>query len=219
MKASRGTVLRSRIPGLNPEGMEKRRGLRQQGFGFRSTTAEVLETDPIERGSDMKPGRVIERKRILIVDDEKDVLESLTEILDICRIDAAQSFDEGKRLLEEKDYDVAILDIMGVDGFKLLEIANDRGIPALMLTAHGLSEENLKRAAQEGASYYAPKDRMKDIDQFVADIIEAREQKKNVWVKWYERLSSFYDSRFTGPNWRAKDKEFWDQKLKEISPL
>lgn len=167
----------------------------------------------------MDARKVIERKRILIVDDEKDVLESLTDILDVCRIDAAQSFEEGKRLLEENDYDVAILDIMGVNGFKLLEIANGRGIPALMLTAHGLSAENLKRSAEEGASYYAPKDRINEIDQFVADIIEAKEQKKNVWVKWFERLSSFYDSRFTGPNWRVKDKEFWDKKLKETSSV
>ena len=167
----------------------------------------------------MEPGKVIERKRILIVDDEKDVLESLSEILDVCRIDEAQSFEEGKRLLEENTYDVAILDIMGVDGFKLLEIARHRGIPVLMLTAHGLSEKNLKRSAEEGASYYAPKDRITHVDQYVADIIEAKEQKKNVWVKWFERLSSFYDSRFTGPNWREKDKEFWDRKLKETSSI
>jgi DNA-binding NtrC family response regulator len=161
--------------------------------------------------------KTIERKRILIVDDEQDVLDSLVELLDICRIDTARSFDEGKRLMEENDYDVAILDIMGVDGFNLLKIANHRDIPALMLTAHALSEENLKQSAEEGASYYAPKDEIERIDLFVADIIEAREKKKNAWVKWFERLGSYYDSRFTGPNWREKDKAFWDKKLKEMT--
>ncbi len=163
--------------------------------------------------------KLIERKHILIVDDEQDVLDSLVELLDICRLDTAKTFEEGKRLLEEYDYDVAILDIMGVDGFKLLEIANQRKIPALMLTAHALTEENLKHAAEEGASYYAPKDEIERIDVFVADIIEAREKKKNVWVKWFERLGSFYDSRFTGPNWREKDKAFWEEKLKEMAHL
>ena len=167
----------------------------------------------------MNVKKMIERKQILIVDDEQDVLDTLVELLDICRIDTARSIEEGKRLMEENNYDVAILDIMGVNGFKLLEIANQRGIPALMLTAHGLSEENLKRSAEEGASYYAPKDEINHIDLFVADIIEAREKKKNVWLKWLERLSGFYDSRFTGPNWREKDKEFWDKKLEETSRL
>ena len=161
--------------------------------------------------------KMIERKRVLIVDDEQDVLDSLVELLDICRLDTAQSFDEGKRLMEENEYDVAILDIMGVDGFKLLEIANQRGIPALMLTAHALSEENLKQSAEKGASYYAPKDEIEHIDLFVADIIEAREKKKNVWLKWLERLGGYYDSRFTGPNWREKNKAFWDKKLKEMT--
>jgi CheY-like chemotaxis protein len=147
------------------------------------------------------------------------VLDSLVELLDMCRIDTAQSFDEGKRLLEENDYDVAILDIMGVDGFRLLDIANQRNIPALMLTAHALSEESLKQSAEQGASYYAPKDEIERIDLFVADIIEAVDKKKNVWVKWLERLGSYYDSRFTGPNWREKDKAFWDKKLKQMGHI
>ena len=161
----------------------------------------------------MDAKRIIEYKHLLIVDDEQDVLDTLVELLEICRLDTALSFAEGKRLMEENDYDVAILDIMGVDGFKLLEIANQRNIPALMLTAHALSEENLKKSAEKGASYYAPKDEIDRIDLFVADVIEARDKKKNVWLKWLERLGSYYDSRFTGPNWREKNKAFWDQKF------
>jgi DNA-binding NtrC family response regulator len=163
----------------------------------------------------MDPKKIIEGKRLLIVDDEKDVLDMLVELLDKCKIDTALSFDEGKHLLEENEYDVAILDIMGVRGFELLEVAKNRGTPALMLTAHALSEENLKRSAEEGASYYAPKDEMNRIEYFVADIIEAKEKKKNVWVRWFERLGGFYDKRFTGPNWREKEKQFWEKKLRE----
>jgi DNA-binding NtrC family response regulator len=167
----------------------------------------------------MDAKKIIRGKKILIVDDEKDVLDMLIELLEICKIDTAQSFEEGKRLLEENDYAVAILDIMGVKGFELLQVAKKKGTPALMLTAHALSEENLKKSAEEGASYYAPKDEMKNIDVFVADIIEAKEKKKNVWTRWYDRLGSFYDERFTGPNWREKEKKFWDKHLKEYSGL
>ena len=161
----------------------------------------------------MDPKKVIQGKWVLIVDDEKDILDILVELLDMCRVDTALSFEEGKRLLEENDYAVAVLDIMGVKGFELLEVANKRKIPALMLTAHGLSEENLKRSAEEGASYYAPKDEINRIAQFVADVIEAREKKKNPWVRWFENLGTYYDKRFTGPNWREKQKEFWEKKL------
>ena len=78
----------------------------------------------------MKPEKVIAGKYVLIVDDEQDVLDTLVELLDMCRLDTASSFNEAKKLLEENQYEIAVLDIMGVDGYKLLEIAKGRTIPA-----------------------------------------------------------------------------------------
>lgn len=135
----------------------------------------------------MPKKRILKGKKMLIVDDEKDVLDVLMELLDICKIDAASSFEEGKKLLESRSYDIAVLDIMGVQGYELLKIANERGIPSIMLTAHALSPEDLKKSAENGASYYAPKEEMNNIDIFVADVLEAVEKKKNAWVKWFTR--------------------------------
>ncbi len=161
----------------------------------------------------MDPQKILKGIRILIVDDEEDILETLTELLDICKVDRASTFEEAKELLETNIYHVAILDIMGVRGYELLEIANKRGIPALMLTAHALSKDNLKKSFEKGASYYVPKDEINKIDVFVADILLAQEQNKNVMVKWYERLSGFCDRRF-GPNWKDEDPDFWNSLLK-----
>ena len=161
----------------------------------------------------MDPNSLLKGKKILVVDDEQDVLESLIELLDMCRIDTASSFEEGKEKLEAESYDIAILDIMGVDGFELLKVANKCGTPALMLTAHGLSEENLKKSAKEGASYYAPKEKMHDIHLFVADVLEAFEKKKSPWNKFFDRLSGFYDKRFHGTDWREQERKFWKEKL------
>jgi DNA-binding NtrC family response regulator len=161
----------------------------------------------------METGQVLKRKRVLIVDDEEDVLDQLTELLDMCKIDRASTFEEAKEHLERDFYDAAILDIMGVRGYELLEIANKKKIPTLMLTAHALSSDNLKKSFQKGASYYVPKDEIGRIDVFLADILEARDMNRNVWVRWYERLGGFCDKRF-GPNWREEDPEFWDSLLK-----
>ena len=162
---------------------------------------------------------ILRGKKILIVDDEKDVLDVLMELLDISKIDAASSFEEGKQLLETRSYDIAVLDIMGVQGYELLGIANKRGIPSIMLTAHALSPEDLKKSAENGASYYAPKDQINNIEIFVADVLEAVEKKKNAWVKWFARLGGFYDKRFGGTDWREKEKEFWKKKLDEYEGL
>ena len=164
----------------------------------------------------METEKILRGKRVLIVDDEQDILNVLLELLDLCKIDTATSFEQAKQLLETGSYDIAVLDIMGVKGFDLLEIANKRGIPALMLTAHALSKDALQESAERGASYFAPKDEISKIDLFVADVLEAVEKKKNPWVRWAERLGSFYDKKFTGPNWREQEREFWDKKLKQF---
>ena len=167
----------------------------------------------------MEQKSILEGKKVLIVDDEEDVLNTLVDLLNICKIDTASSFEEGKKLLENGDYDVAVLDIMGVRGYELLKIANGQGIPSVMLTAHALSEEDLKKSAQNGASYYAPKDEISKIDTFIADVLEAKEKKKNVWATWFERLGSYYDKRFGGTDWREKEREFWEKKLKKYEGL
>ena len=159
----------------------------------------------------MDAKELIRGRKLLIVDDEEDVLEELIDLLDMCKIDTATSFEDGKTRLEEGQYDVAILDIMGVNGFKLLEIAKKQKVPALMLTAHSLTEESLKRSAQDGAAYFAPKEEMQDIHLFVADVIEARDKKMNSWEKWFDRFASFYDRRFHGTHWREQEKKFWDK--------
>jgi len=157
--------------------------------------------------------KMLRGKRILIVDDEEDILDFLTELLEMCKLDRASSFEEAKKLLESNYYHAAVLDIMGVRGYELLEIANKREVPALMLTAHALTQDNLKKSFQKGAAYYVPKDEISKVDVFLADILDAIDKKKNVFAKWYERLSGFCDRRF-GPNWKDDDPDFWDSLMK-----
>ncbi len=164
----------------------------------------------------MDVDKILAGRRVLIVDDEPDVLDTLVGLLDVCKIDTAQTFEQAKALLESNDYDLTVLDIMGVRGFDLLEIAKNRNMPALMLTAHSLTSESLKKSAEEGAAYFAPKDKITDIALFAADVIEARDKKKSPWVKVFERLGSFYDRKFGGTDWREKEKKFWEEKVKTL---
>jgi len=159
----------------------------------------------------MDPNKVILGKRVLIVDDERDILETLTDLLSVCKVDPASSFEEAKNFLEQYDYDLAVLDIMGVRGFELLEIANRRNIPALMLTAHSLTEESLRKSVKEGAAYFVPKQEISEIATYAADVLEAKESNKNPWTRWVKRLGSFFDVMFTGPNWREQEKEFLEK--------
>ena len=149
---------------------------------------------------------LLDGKRILIVDDEPDVLETLAELLPMCDVVKSTSFDEAKDQLETQSFDVAILDIMGVDGYKLLEIANQRKVIAVMLTAHALSPENTIRSFKEGAASYVPKEKMVHITTYLNDILEAKEKGKHFWWRWFERFGSYYEEKF-GSDFRTKDRE------------
>jgi DNA-binding NtrC family response regulator len=159
----------------------------------------------------MDPNKVLLGRRLLIVDDERDILETLIDLLKMCKIDPASSFEEGKKLLEKYEYDLVVLDIMGVKGFDLLEIANKRNIPALMLTAHSLNVESLTKSMREGAAYFVPKEKMAEISTYAADVLEAKESNKNPWTRWLDRLGRFFDATFTGPNWREQQKEYLEK--------
>ncbi|MBW1806500.1 MAG: response regulator, partial [Deltaproteobacteria bacterium] len=132
----------------------------------------------------MSDNGLLDGKKILIVDDEPDVLDVLEEMLDMCEVVKATSFDEAKKHLESDDFDMAILDIMGVDGYKLLNIAKHRNITAVMLTANALSPDNLVKSIKEGADSYLPKEEMSRITTFLVDILKSQKEEKSPWEPW-----------------------------------
>ena len=89
-------------------------------------------------------------KSILVVDDEPDVLETVAEELDMCLVDKAADYNTAMQYLASYTYDIVILDIMGVNGFDLLQNAVDRGFPAVMLTAHALTTRRPEEVNQTG---------------------------------------------------------------------
>ena len=102
----------------------------------------------------MEKKDMLDGKKILIVDDEPDVLETLEELLSMCDLAKATSFEEAKLLLETQFFDMAILDIMGVDGYALLEIANTKDVTSVMLTANALSSDNIVKSHKKGAAFF-----------------------------------------------------------------
>jgi DNA-binding NtrC family response regulator len=154
--------------------------------------------------------RFLEGKRVLIVDDEPDVLDTLAELLSMCDIERASSYEEAREKLNAGGYDLAILDIMGVNGYALLELAAEKNITAVMLTAHALSPEDTIKSHKKGAAYYLPKEEMINIEQHLNDVLKALAEGKNTWWRWFDKFASFYERKF-GPDWQEKDQNYWDK--------
>jgi len=153
-------------------------------------------------------------KVVLVVDDEPDVLETVAEQLDMCLVHKAGDYDTALQYLLSYTYDIVILDIMGVRGFELLKNAVSRGFPTVMLTAHALSPESLKKSIKLGAVSFLPKEKMTELTSFLEDVVF--ERGKPVWQKLFDRLGNYFNRRF-GPDWKEKDKFFkeFEEELKE----
>ena len=147
---------------------------------------------------------ILNHKKLLIVDDEPDILTTLeAEVLDSCpdsKIDKATNYENAAELLKSKDYDLVILDIMGVRGFDLLEIAVARKCKVAVLTAHALSPEALKKSHDMGAMAYLPKDTLGELVPFLEDVLQ--NDYKSGWNRLLEKLEDDFNKRFQSTDWK-----------------
>lgn len=144
--------------------------------------------------------------RILAVDDERDILEVIQDVLDEASVDVASSHNEALDMLAENDYDLVILDIMGVNGLDLLSKTVDADIPTVMLTAHALNAKSLVASMAKGALCYLPKEELGTLDEALDGLLTAREQGNSTWEWLFKRLGGLFDTKF-GRNWMAKYPE------------
>lgn len=148
----------------------------------------------------MAEANILNGKKILIVDDEPDIIETIEELLDMCDVKSATSFETAAQLLESSTFDIAVLDIMGVNGYELLSIAKTKKITAVMLTAHALNIVSFAKSMDGGACAYLPKDKIDEIVDFLADILEHGDDACGLLGGWFDRLNEFYERKF-GPGW------------------
>jgi CheY-like chemotaxis protein len=187
----------------------------QEGVGTRFMVRIPPIRSPRDNGRGIMAKSILHGKRILAVDDEPDVLKILEEEISAtcpnCKLDKATAYETAAKMLESTDYDVVILDIMGVRGFDLLDLAVKKNFRVAMLTAHALSPEALKKSVELGARAYLPKEKLGEIVPFLEDVLTY--EYVPGWKCLYEKLKGFFDSKFesdwekkTGLNWQEWTK-------------
>jgi CheY-like chemotaxis protein len=148
---------------------------------------------------------LLKDKIVLVVDDEVDVTDTVEEVLDMCSIRKANDYDTARQYLMSYTFDIVILDIMGVNGFELLKLSVKRGFPTVMLTAYALTPEALEKCIKLGAVSFLPKEKMIELDEFIADVVLKGGQP--VWEKLFDKLDGFFNKHF-GPDWKQRNQFF-----------
>ncbi|MDX2152505.1 MAG: sigma-54 dependent transcriptional regulator [Bryobacteraceae bacterium] len=136
------------------------------------------------------PAAAALKGRILIVDDEADIRESLEALLEMenYRVDLAPNATDGLRKLENGVYDLVLLDLMMPDksGLEVLDEvrARDLETPIFMITAYG-SVEIAVQAIKSGANDYfsKPWDNEKLLIEIDRMIAKGRLERENTQLK------------------------------------
>ena len=133
-------------------------------------TAARVPKGSVGRSGHVKPGTPGGQRRgkdhmprtVLVVDDQEDLARAIKLHLEDIRCDVSLAFDglEAHRLIESREFDLVILDVMlpGMDGLEICRRVRSlaRYVPVLMLTAKS-SELDRVLGLEMGADDYLTK--------------------------------------------------------------
>jgi len=125
-------------------------------------------------------------EKILIVDDEKDFLDVISERLASRGIDAdtSESAEEAISKIENHIYDAVILDLKmpGIDGIEALKLIREKRpeLQVILLTGHATVEKGIE-AMKSGAMDFIEKPA--DLESLRKKIMAAKDQKMLILEK------------------------------------
>ncbi|MGB9727280.1 MAG: response regulator [Nitrososphaeria archaeon] len=140
---------------------------------------------------------VREKARILVVDDDIDILQSLKEILETkgYDVEVAESAQKGLELAKKRFFNLAILDIKlpDMEGTELLaKIHKEKPqMMKIMLTGYP-SLDNAVQALNLGADAYLmkpvnPEELLKVVEEKLKEQFEAESMTEEKVAEWIER--------------------------------
>ncbi len=101
--------------------------------------------------------------RVLLVDDEKELVSTLAERLELRGIEAGwvTSGDEALKQVETETYDIAVLDVKlpRIDGIRLKKKLEEKSpnMKFIFMTGHGSEDDYRIGSMEAGAEYYLVK--------------------------------------------------------------
>ena len=121
--------------------------------------------------------------KVLIVDDEKEFLNIIAERIAARGMDVstASSAEDALNMIEEKSYDVVIMDFMmpGLDGFKALKLMKTRQpeVQILLLTGNLVDEHRREAKALGALDVIEKPPDLKDLIQTIKKAQKGRKKK------------------------------------------
>jgi CheY-like chemotaxis protein len=182
---------------------------------------QELETDEESEDKVMKES-ILEKKRILAVDDEPDVLTVLEqEIHDACpscRFEKAMTYEGAVERISSRTYDLVILDAMGALGSDLLGLVMTRNLPVAILTVYAIIPETLRERIRVTGWACLPREGLGEIVPLLEKVLRngplpGGRRSRRIWGLGNIRFEPYWKK--VGLNWREWEKP---QALPDVRP-
>ena len=165
--------------------------------------------------------RILEKSRILVVDDEKNVRTMVKKVFESeFDVDTASNAEEALDLLKKNKYDLVFLDLdmPVVNGIELLERMKkgENPIPVIMMTTYGSVEEAVK-AMKLGAKDIITKPfTQEEVTKVVEEILKEKEDEESNIQDMEKRIK---EALTVGDIKRARNMVLELFRLKPSSPI
>jgi CheY-like chemotaxis protein len=135
---------------------------------------------------------MIDRKSVLVVDEEPDTLsfmeESIKAVSSGGHLDTATSYERARELLASWSYDISIIGMRGADGCKLLKQATFSRTPVVVYLANGQDPETISNCMEMGVKAYITRDKVREIVPFLEELVE--QECMSTWRRIYGKAGS-----------------------------
>lgn len=149
-------------------------------------------------------------RNLILIDDHDGVREALARLLEesgSLRCDQAKGREEALGLLEQKTFDLALLDVSlgDGDGLGLMTDLGRRGIPVAVCSSHE-EPKYVQRALEAGArAYLAKRDASRALLRTVTDVLDG-------WVLISPHAADDLSDGGPSKGWRREDSGDRNQK-------
>jgi DNA-binding NtrC family response regulator len=116
-------------------------------------------------------GQILEGKRILVVENEREILNMVSEALAASEVVAVGNVEDARPLIARESFDLAILDTVHSNGCALLEDCHANKLPTAMLTPREVEVGRVNEAMKRGVMSFFPKDDLDRLPETVSDLL------------------------------------------------
>ena len=121
-------------------------------------------------------------KKILLIDDEVALLETLAEALEITgyEVTIAMNGQDGIEKFEAGNFDLVITDMFmsKLNGLRLLEVIrkSEKNVPVILMTGHALSKDEISYFPQKPDAYIIKPFTVASMNKLITELFENKKQ-------------------------------------------